>query len=230
VQSPGLPALQRYASDDVLRVRLEAYVRGVLSAFGQDERVAVWDLYNEPGGYPYPMADPVAAACLPLLRDVFGWARDIAPSQPLTSGLWWSPLHPVPDEIAEVQLAGSDVVSFHHYGPLGDLEETVAGLRTRTRRPLICTEYLARQLGSRFESHLPYFRSERIGAINWGFVSGRTQTIWPWWSWLDKDPASEPEIWFHDILRPDGTPFDEPEARFVRSLLGGDHPDAARGA
>ena len=53
-------------------------------------------------------------------------------------------------------------------------------LRIETERPLLCTEYLARQLHSRFESHLPIFRERDIGAISWGLVSGKTQTIHPW--------------------------------------------------
>ena len=55
-----------------------------------------------------------------------------------------------------------------------------------------------------------------------GLVSGKTQTIHPWWSWFDDEPAPEPAIWFHDILRADGTPFDEAEAAFLRRLLRAD--------
>ena len=181
--------------------------------------MVVWDLYNEPGGFPSPLSDPVGERCLPLLRDTFSWARRVDPTQPLTSGLWSNPLKPLPRAISEVQLEGSDVVSFHHYGPLDDLTTSVEELRQRTRRPLLCTEYLARPLHSCFDSHLPFFKNERIGAINWGLVSGKTQTIWPWWSWLDEEPKPEPELWFHDILRPDGTPFDEEEAEFLREFL-----------
>ncbi|GAF98045.1 unnamed protein product, partial [marine sediment metagenome] len=79
-------------------------------------------------------------------------------------------------------------------------------------------EYLARNLGNRFEIQLPIFREERVGAINWGLVSGKTQTIYPWWSWFDDEPKPEPKIWFHDILRSDGTAFDETEARFLRHI------------
>jgi hypothetical protein len=200
---------------------LERYVRGVVSRFARDPRVLVWDLYNEPGGFPSPRSEPVGAQCLPLLADVFGWARAALPSQPLTSGLWSNPLKPGPPEIRELQLAGSDVVSFHHYGRPDELEELCAQLRSETDRPLLCTEYLARSLGSRFETHLPIFRERGIGAISWGLVSGRTQTFYPWWSWFDEKPKPEPEVWFHDLLRADGTPFDEAEVSFLRRLRAG---------
>jgi hypothetical protein len=224
VASPGLPVLERYADDPDVRERLEGYVTGVIAALGRDPRVFGWDLYNEPGGHPSPLSDPVGTRCLPLLRDVFRWARAAAPEQPLTSGLWWG-IRPVDPAIHEVQLAGSDLVSFHHYGPPDDLVRVIDALRRRSERPLICTEYLARPLHSRFETHLPIFRERDVGAVHWGLVAGRTQTIFPWWSWMKDRPADavrEPSEWFHDVLRADGTPFDEAEARFLRELLVGD--------
>jgi len=221
VQSPGLGALRAYCDDPAIPARLEDYVCGVVSRFAEDDRVLVWDLYNEPGGFPNPGADPVDAACLPLLRDVFIWARAVSPSQPLTSGLWWNPLVKISPAIAALQSAHSDIVSFHHYGPADDLEGLCERLRGETDRPLLCTEYLARDLHCRFETHLPIFREGGIGAVNWGLVSGKTQTIYPWWSWFDEEPAPEPDPWFHDILRPDGSPFDEAETDFLRRFLGG---------
>jgi hypothetical protein len=47
-----------------------------------------------------------------------------------------------------------------------------------------------------------------VGAINWGLVSGKTNTIYPWGS---PEGAPEPKVWFHDIFRDDGTPFDASE-------------------
>ena len=219
LQSPGLGALRAFAEDPATAARLEGYVRGVLSHFADDPRVWIWDLYNEPGGFPSPLSEPVGEACLPLLRAVFDWARDVSPEQPLTSGLWSNPLRPAPPEIGALQLARSDIVSFHHYGPAEDLERECERLRSLTDRPLLCTEYLARPLHSRFETHLPIFHERRIGAIHWGLVSGRTQTVYPWWSWLDETPQPEPDPWFHDVLRPDGTPFDAVEAAFLRRFL-----------
>jgi hypothetical protein len=104
-----------------------------------------------------------------------------------------------------------------------------AELRARTQRPLLCTEYLARPLESRFETHLPVFRELDIGAISWGLVSGRTQTIHPWWSWFDEEPGPEPEVWFHDVFRADGTPYEAAEAGFLRDFLRAGEPPA-RGA
>ena len=50
-------------------------------------------------------------------------------------------------------------------------------------------------------------------------MSGKTQTIYPWWSWFDEQAKPEPEVWFHDILRADGSAYDPEEVAFLRSSL-----------
>ena len=62
---------------------------------------------------------------------------------------------------------------------------------------------------------LPIFKKEQVGCYNWGLVSGKTQTIYAWGT---KKGAPEPEIWFHDLLNKDGTPFDPNEAYLFRKL------------
>lgn len=74
---------------------------------------------------------------------------------------------------------------------------------------------MARPLGSKFVTHLPVFKSESVWAINWGFVFGRTQTYYPWWS-KEGDPV--PSEWFHDVLKPDGTPYDPVETEFIKNI------------
>jgi hypothetical protein len=76
---------------------------------------------------------------------------------------------------------------------------------------------MARPIGSKFETHLPYFQEHKIGAYCWGFVSGKTQTIYPWDSWKKKYDA-EPKIWFHDIFRKDGKPYDEDELKAIKEV------------
>jgi hypothetical protein len=76
---------------------------------------------------------------------------------------------------------------------------------------------MARPAGSTFETILPYFKEEHVGAYCWGFVSGKTQTIYPWDSWKKKYDA-EPKVWFHDIYRPNGKPFDEKEIQAIKKL------------
>ena len=79
-------------------------------------------------------------------------------------------------------------------------------------RPVVCTEYMARPRGSLFSRYLPVFKQEGVGAFNWGLVSGKTQTIYPWGS-----PGGEPEpdLWFHDIFHPDGRPYASQEVDLI---------------
>jgi hypothetical protein len=114
------------------------------------------------------------------------------------------------------QLEESDVVSFHCYGNLEDATKCVQNLR-RYGRPILCTEYMARPNGSRFDPTLGYFQRVHVGAYNWGFVNGKSQTIYPWDSWK-KEYSGEPPVWFHDIFRTDGTPYDAKEVEYIRSI------------
>jgi len=205
VQCPG----QTGVTDQNLWVTLEKYVKDIISTFRNDRRIIVWDLYNEPGNSDHGLET------LPLLKNVFIWARAARPSQPLTAGIWNTQMDF--EELNTFQINSSDVISYHCYGNLDDMKAMVDSLR-KHGRPLICTEYMARPQ-STFTEQLPFLKKERIGAFNWGLVSGKTQTIYPWDSW-EKPYLEEPKIWFHDIFRKDGSPYDENEVRLIRELTG----------
>jgi hypothetical protein len=219
VQSPHIDILRDPAKHD----SLEPYVRGVIGRFKNDRRVVVWDLYNEPGndgaGDAMSTTEKEKLGVL-LLGKMFTWARDVNPSQPLTSGVWageW--IGPKATAINVFMRENSDVISFHTYDSLTRAAERVGSLKP-FGRPLLCTEYLARGNGSMFETHLPYFKENKVGAWNWGFVAGKIQTQYPWSSWR-KEFKAEPDVWHHDVLRPDGTPFKASEVELIRSLTGG---------
>jgi hypothetical protein len=78
---------------------------------------------------------------------------------------------------------------------------------------------MARPLGSTFQSILPLLKQEHVGAYNWGFVSGKSQTIYPWDSW-DKQYTGPPPVWFHDIFYPDGRPYRPAEVQLIKRLTG----------
>ncbi|MCX7804937.1 MAG: cellulase family glycosylhydrolase [Planctomycetota bacterium] len=225
VQSPGREVVERFHDGTVPeeeRRRLADYVRGVLIRFGGDRRILMWDIYNEPG------QTGAGNDSFELLSETWRWAREAAPAQPLTSCLEGS----VGEKNAALNRENSDVVTFHCYsGP--KLEETILRHKeTFGRRPLICTEYMARELGTTFRHSLPVFRKHRVGCLNWGLVAGRSQTHFNWKT-VEKleglkasgaalkpgDPIPEPELWFHDIFRVDGTPFDGEEVEFVRGFV-----------
>ena len=204
--------------------RLEAYVKGIVGAFANDRRILAWDIWNEPdnlNNLSYSKMEPrnKADLVLHLLPRAFEWARAARPVQPLTSGLWkgnWSK----PDKLepmAKVQAEYSDVISFHSYSVPKEFEKRVNRLETY-HRPLLCTEYMARGVGSTFEGTLPLAKKFHIAAYNWGFVAGKTQTYLPWDSWKQPYTDREPAIWFHEVFRQDGTPYKREETALIRSL------------
>ncbi|MBK1884480.1 endo-1,4-beta-xylanase [Luteolibacter pohnpeiensis] len=216
VQSPGAEILKDPEHFDSLK----PYVYGVIHHFRNDDRIFAWDLFNEPnndngGRFTETEAKDKFAKVLILLKKTFEWAREAEPSQPISSGVWNGDLKKM-DEFDHFQLENSDIINFHIYSNLEKTKERVEILK-RYHRPLICTEYMARPEGSTFEAILPYFAEQKIGAYNWGFVNGKSQTIFPWDSWT-KEYKGEPELWFHDIFRHDGTPYKQDEVDLIRSL------------
>ncbi len=218
VQSPGSEILGDPAKLDSLK----PYVYGVIHHFKDDKRILAWDLFNEPdnnngGRFTADEAKDKQANAQILVRKSFEWAREANPTQPLSSGIW-SGDYAKPNQAQQEQLDLSDIINFHAYDTLEVTTQKVDALK-KYNRPIICTEYMARPTGSTFGNILPYFAKEKIGAYNWGFVDGRSQTIYPWDSWT-KEYKSEPELWFHDIFRGDGTPYKQDEVDLIRSLTG----------
>jgi alpha-L-fucosidase len=199
VPSPGL----KRVTDRAAWPDLQGYIQDVVGTFGQDDRVLLWDLYNEPG------ASNMGDKSLPLVEATFAWARAAGPKQPLTMGAWID----FGSRMSRRMMELSDVVSFHGYdGPEG-LEKKIQILKSQWR-PIICTECLAREVGSTFDSILPIFARDKLGWYNWGLVAGRTQTYIHWGS---RKGSPEPKIWQHDVLHPDGRPYDPREITLIRT-------------
>ena len=221
VQSPGAAALK----DPSEYPRLEAYVKGVVGAFANDTRILGWDVWNEPdntndGSYASSEPRNKVELVLELLPKVFEWARAAGATQPLTSGVWkgdWSSLEKL-GPMEKIQLAFSDVISFHSYDKPEVFEKRVLSLQ-QYRRPILCTEYMARGNGSTFQSTLPIARKYHVAAINWGLVAGKTQTYLPWDSWKNPYTNRQPAVWFHEIFRTDGQPYRQDEADFIRTII-----------
>ncbi len=221
VQSPGAERL----GDPAYVPTLQAYVTGVIGQFRNDDRVLGWDLWNEPDNpaneYRSVERSDKRELVANLLPQVFRWARSVDPRQPLTSGVWdgeWGdPANR--STIAGIQLDNSDVITFHSYAKPATFESRIQEL-TPFGRPMLCTEYMARSLGSTIDGVLPVAKRHNVGAMNWGFVAGKTQTYFPWDSW-EHPYTSVPKVWFHDLVRPDGRPFQDNEIQTIRTLSAG---------
>ena len=212
--------------------KVEAYVKDVVTTFRDDERILVWDVYNEPtnGGIFVDSTQhaefdgPLLECSYKLCAQAVKWVRACDPTQPLTVGAWRNmktcfdrnvDIFNCP--IDKLALEVSDVISFHCYAPADILEESLAILKDY-HRPIMCTEWLARHAQSTVETILPIFARDKIGGYNWGLVNGRTQTHLPWPVVREQDPNFR-QKWFHDLFHNDGTPYDEAELQLFRKLL-----------
>ena len=198
--SPG----PRRVLDRATWPRLEAYVRAVVGRFHDDPRVLGWDVYNEPSN------TGMGNKSLQLVKAAFTWARQARPSQPLTAGVWGGT-----PESTRLCLELSDVISFHCYGKAAELERRISELRGHLR-PIVCTEWLNRPLGSVVETVLPVLERQRVGAFHWGLVNGKMQTQFPWGS---RAGAPEPKVWQHDLFRKDHTPYNGKELALFKEAI-----------
>lgn len=218
VQGPGAAVLADPRRWDTLR----PYVEATVSRFGGDPRVQVWDLFNEPDqpnaiSWPQFEIPHKTARADGLLNAVFDWCQDVDPDQPLTAGLFVG-VSGAADRVSRINrtmLSRSDVISFHSYARRKRLERSIE-LLSRYRRPLLCTEWLARPMGSTIDL-IEVFERHTVDAWSWGLVDGRTQTKFPWTSWLR--PSQRQQEWFHELLHPDGTPWDRDEANSLRRVM-----------
>jgi hypothetical protein len=225
VQSPGRAYLESPEKQD----ELKPYVIGLLTRYKDDPRILAWDLFNEPDN-PNRQAYGSEGAntelseqdkekfATQLLEKTFAWAREVQLSQPVTSGVWLGDYLTHPTALQRLQLDDSDVISFHNYDGPDQLRKRIEGLK-RLGRPVLCTEFMARGNHSTFKDNLPVLNELKVASWSWGLVSGKSNTIYPWDSWV-KHYKSEPKVWFHDIFRPDGTPFSADEVQLIRNLSG----------
>lgn len=229
VQSPGKERLL----DRSVEPQLKAYVQGVVGAFANDDRILGWDIWNEPDNKGGDLETDEAGKVKrvdELLPQAFAWARAMHPTQPLTSGVWsgdWS--HPDRESATtKIQLAESDIISFHNYDWPEVFEARIQELLP-LHRPLICTEYMARGNGSTFDTILPIMKKYHVAAINWGLVAGKTQTYLPWDSWQRPYVMLQPTVWFHEVFRQDDTPYRQREVDLIRVLTGRGTPPGPTG-
>lgn len=215
VQGPGAAVL----SDRSRWPSLRAYLDAVLGRFGRDPRVVAWDLFNEPDSpnLAYVRRDPPGKRHLvgELLEQVWDWAVEADPAQPLTVGVFEFPGGRMEraSRVARTAVERSDVVSFHCYTGSAGLVRAIDRL-SAFGRPLLCTEWMARPTSP--VELVEVLHDRGVGAYCWGLVDGRSQTRFPWTSWLRR--SSPERVWFHDLLHSDGTPYEPAEAELLRRV------------
>ena len=238
VNCPSRELALRYAENKASNEEinhLKGYVQQTMFQFKEDDRILMWELYNEPGRGGVGGAGYMNDKSNKLVYNSWIWAREVNPSQPITSTSEGA----AGEGNVKINRTNADLHSIHSYSGPADLRNLINDYK-QDGRPIIMTEWLARSLGSTVEDCLPILKEFNVGAVNWGFVSGKSGTVWDWASRKDIDgtpldlekmrkegrvisPGSkfpEPEIWFHDLFRIDGTPYNKKEVDVFRKLTG----------
>ena len=216
--SPVLEIKYWLKQPDLIKAKAdaEAYVRAIIHEFKNDPRIILWDIWNEPelavreknrNDYTW-------------LKDAFIWAREEAPIQPITSSSIWLYEPDFNDAKAQAwhdELAlMNDVHNFHLYdvsvGRMKAIEEMIARLKKLSNRPIVCTEAIARTRGGTFGRTLSVFSKYHVHFYSWGLYTADTNwdVAWNLSSFRPYEP------WFHDLLHPDGSPYDWAELDWIR--------------
>lgn len=181
-----------------IKPAVREFVQAFLRRYANEKRIIAWDLGNE-----------AREDARPIVQGMFAWAREVNPSQPLTA-CW-------------VGQEYSDIWTFHSYNRPGeastknpDYHITFDGemeTAVSSGRPILCTEFMARTLGSTLDVVLPHFAKHGVGWYVWGLCAGSGQYQFPW-DWPEGSP--EPKLWFHCLLYPDGSPYRVEEIDLIR--------------
>lgn len=195
------------------------YVREIVEKYKDDERIIIWDVFNEPGN------SNRGSMSLPHIKKFLEIIRGINPSQPLTIGIWsqFTEL----DKLMEIEkfgLENSDIITYHNYNHYENNVEEMMLLK-KLGRPVINTEWLNRTGKNSVEEMFPLYCLEKIGCYNWGLVAGKYQTYEPWnsvWDAYENNVEWAKNIdftkWVHDLYRPSLHPYNPREIEIIKKF------------
>jgi hypothetical protein len=225
--SPVLGVVRYFDMPDSAMAATKAreYLEKVITEFRDDPRIVFWDLVNEPA-LPYFLEGETWTAKamnhLEWCRQCIRWAREFSPVQPITISALYLKDHVYRDTEVIMkfrEIAGmSDVHNFHLYdlshNRMRALDDMVLLLKEIGDRPIVCTEAVARSRGGTFARSLTAFSKYHIHFYNWGLYTADSN-----WDVAWELSSFEPyEPWFHDLLHPDGTPYESRDLDWIRKF------------
>jgi hypothetical protein len=165
-----------------------------------------------------------------FIPQVLQWVHDVSVDRqvPITIADWGGtdldPTTTTPQQqsaavwLQQVYLQNSDVITFHQYSTPNVVLAKLDELQTQfPGRPVILSSFMARDDGCTIEPLLGELYAQNVWALQWGWVSGKTQTIYNSNSW-NQLYTSLPDLWHHDMLWPNGTVYKESEKQYLLSF------------
>ena len=218
----GIYSFLNIPDKKVAMAEAKTYVQKLVGEFRDDPRIILWDLWNEPGVgftdgvWTYGAENTELKWC----KEAILWAREVSPKQPLTVSVFYYTTIPS-DSVQQLRVeveSMTDIHNFHLYdcsvNRMKALDDYVVFLRKIGNRPLVCTEAIARTRGGTFGRTLSAFEKYHIHFFNWGLYTGDANWDVAW----DMSSFEPYEPWFHDVLHPDGTPYEWRDLEWIRNF------------
>lgn len=222
--SPVLSLQRKYFNDkenekENLKI-VEELVKTLIRPFANDERIVLWDIWNEPG---FKTGDPETFREMEWVEKMVHWCREENLCQPITASIIWDPdrdadvSSPTWEKRRQVE-AMMDLHNFHSYDCArnfgAEIDYTLDRIRKISNRPIVCTEAMIRVNGSSVQRTLPVFAREHVHVYLWGLYNND-------WNWSVKWGRSTYDAFdpmFHDFLWADGDAYDAREFPFIRNF------------
>ena len=222
--SPVLSLQRKYFNDkenekENLKI-VEELVKTLIRPFANDERIVLWDIWNEPG---FKTGDPETFREMGWVEKMVHWCREENLCQPITASIIWDPdrdadvSSPTWEKRRQVE-AMMDLHNFHSYDCArnfgAEIDYTLDRIRKISNRPIVCTEAMIRVNGSSVQRTLPVFAREHVHVYLWGLYNND-------WNWSVKWGRSTYDAFdpmFHDFLWADGDAYDAREFPFIKNF------------
>lgn len=195
---------------------MEKTVREIIRYFRGDERIIMWDIWNEP-----LMSGENCAKQMEWIRKIAQWCREEGCTQAITSSILWDPEISAATEnsYTAVRRAAEkemDLHNFHDYamqeGHSSNINYVINRFKKIDNRPLVCTECLTHTNGSGMAMSLSEYSKHKIGFYTWGLYAcdPNWEVRWGRSAYYAYEPM------FHNILYAGGDPIDERELEYVK--------------
>lgn len=199
--------------------RVESYLRKVIDAFRGDDRIVLWDLWNEPA-----INSDDTPVIMEWIKKMATWARQEGCTQPLSASIIWdagissatgSSANYLARNAAEAEM---DVHNYHDYGVSEDHNRNTKVMVDRLKKIRDCaivnTECLGRVTGATMARSLVEFAKYHINFYVWGLYASdfNWEVKWGRSTYYAYEPM------FHNVLFADGEPYDAKELTYVKNF------------